>query len=89
MHEWPNFGLLRTTLDDPVSRLMVRPMSDLGLYLAGMSTWPSRETPREWLRLNDRFRRDILDLLGTSGPLLSRDIPDTSAGGVAVDGVDQ
>jgi uncharacterized protein YcaQ len=57
---------------------MVRPMSDLGLYLAGMSTWPSRETPREWLRVNDRFRRDILDQLGTSGPLLSRDIPDTS-----------
>jgi uncharacterized protein len=57
---------------------MVRPMDDLGLYLAGMTTWPTRETTREWLRQNDRFRRDILDLLGTSGPLLSRDIPDTS-----------
>jgi uncharacterized protein len=58
---------------------MVRPMDDLGLYLAVMAAWPDRETTREWMRLNDRFRRDILDLLGTSGPLLSRDIPDTSA----------
>jgi uncharacterized protein YcaQ len=58
---------------------MVRPMSDLGLFLAGMAMSPSYETSREWLRLNDRFRRDVLDLLATSGPLLSRDIPDTSA----------
>jgi uncharacterized protein YcaQ len=56
---------------------MVRPMDDLGLYLAGMKIWPSRETTREWLRANDRFRHDVLDRLGTSGPLLSRDIPDT------------
>ena len=57
---------------------MVRPMSDLGLHLAGMATWPTYDKQREWLRLNDRFRRDILDLLRTSGPLLSRDLPDTS-----------
>jgi hypothetical protein len=57
---------------------MVRPMSDLGLFLAGMATAPSYETSREWLRVNDRFRRDVLDLIGRSGPLLSRDIPDTS-----------
>jgi uncharacterized protein len=56
----------------------VRPMSDLGLYLAEMAASPSGEKPRTWLRQNDRFRRDILDRLGTSGPLLSRDIPDTS-----------
>jgi uncharacterized protein YcaQ len=56
----------------------IRPMSDLGLYLADMAAWPWRDTHREWLRVNDRFRRDVLDLLGTSGPLLSRDIPDTS-----------
>jgi uncharacterized protein len=55
---------------------LVRPMGDLGLFLAEMAA--SRERPREWLRVNDRFRVDILDLLGTSGPLLSRDIPDTS-----------
>lgn len=57
---------------------MVRPMDDLGLHLASMATWPAHEKPREWLRQNDRFRRDILDLLGSSGPLLSRDISDTS-----------
>ncbi|HEU0041574.1 MAG TPA: crosslink repair DNA glycosylase YcaQ family protein [Jiangellaceae bacterium] len=56
----------------------VRPMSDLGLYLAGMATWPSRDKARAWLRDNDSFRRDILALLDTSGPLMSRDIPDTS-----------
>jgi uncharacterized protein len=58
---------------------MVRPMTDLGLFLGAMATAPSHERSREWLRRNDGFRRDVLDLLGTSGPLLSRDIPDTSA----------
>ena len=53
-------------------------MSDLGLYLAEMAASPSGDKARTWLRQNDRFRRDILDRLGTSGPLLSRDIPDTS-----------
>jgi uncharacterized protein YcaQ len=57
---------------------LVRPMSDVGLYLAGASHWPPWERTRAWLRDNDRFRRDILELLGRSGPLGSRDIPDTS-----------
>jgi len=56
---------------------LVRPMSDLGLYLAGAADWPSYERTRDWLRDNDRFRRDILNLLGSSGPMTSRDIPDT------------
>jgi uncharacterized protein len=56
---------------------LVRPMSDLGLYLAGAANWPSYDRQRAWLHDNDRFRRDILDLLGSSGPLSSRDIPDT------------
>ena len=56
---------------------LVRPMSDLGLYLAGAADWPSYEHTRVWLRDNDSFRRDILDLLGSSGPMTSRDIPDT------------
>ncbi|MEU7674067.1 crosslink repair DNA glycosylase YcaQ family protein [Micromonospora taraxaci] len=58
---------------------MLRPMDDLGLYLAAMAAWPAHERQREWLRANDSFRRDVLDLLGRSGPLLSRDIPDTCA----------
>jgi uncharacterized protein len=56
---------------------LVRPMSDLGLYLAGAADSPTYQQSRAWLRDNDRFRRDILDLLGSSGPLSSRDIPDT------------
>ena len=56
---------------------LVRPMSDLGLYLAGAADWPSYERSRAWLRDNDRFRRDILDQLGSSGPMTSRDMPDT------------
>jgi uncharacterized protein len=56
---------------------LVRPMSDLGLYLAGADDLPSYEPSRRWLRDNDRFRRDILDLLRSSGPMTSRDIPDT------------
>jgi uncharacterized protein len=56
---------------------LVRPMSDLGLYLAGAGERPSYERSRAWLRDNDRFRRDVLDLLGSSGPMSSRDIPDT------------
>ncbi|MDH6115149.1 uncharacterized protein YcaQ [Kitasatospora sp. MAP12-15] len=58
---------------------MVRPMEDLPLYLADMKGPPQREKSRGWLAANGRFRRDVLDLLGSSGPLLSRDIPDTSA----------
>jgi uncharacterized protein YcaQ len=57
---------------------VVRPMRDVGLYLAGASEWPPYQKTRDWLRDNDRFRRDILDRLAGSGPLTSRDIPDTS-----------
>src|SRR5204863_2667991 len=57
---------------------LVRPMSDLGLYLAGAGAIPSYEKPRSWFRANERFRRDVLDLLRDSGPLASRQIPDTS-----------
>jgi uncharacterized protein YcaQ len=56
---------------------LVRPMSDLGLQLAGSRTSRSHERTHAWIRDNDRFRRDILGLLGSSGPLTSRDIPDT------------
>lgn len=56
---------------------VVRPMRDLGLYLAGASEWPTYQQSRAWLGDNDRFRRDILDQLASSGPLSSRDIPDT------------
>jgi uncharacterized protein len=56
---------------------MVRPMGDLGLYLAGAAEFPSYEHSRVWFRKNDRFRRDILKVIKSSGPVTSRDIPDT------------
>jgi len=56
----------------------VRPMPDLGLYLAGADDRPVYERTRRWLADNDRFRRDILDRLAADGPMASRDMPDTS-----------
>ena len=58
---------------------MMRPMADLGLYLAEMAAWPSGSARRlDWMTANDGFRRRVLDQLRASGPLASRDIPDTS-----------
>ena len=55
-----------------------RPIGDLRLVLA---EWRAGrlEKARGWLAAKERFQRDILERLGESGPLLSRDIPDTSA----------
>jgi uncharacterized protein len=58
---------------------MIRPVGDLGLYLAGADAFPDYERSRVWFRDNDRFRRDVLRLLKKSGPLASREIPDTCA----------
>ncbi|MGH8916548.1 MAG: winged helix-turn-helix domain-containing protein, partial [Acidimicrobiia bacterium] len=58
---------------------MVRPMANLGLYLADMADWTvDRTRRREWLNANTGFHRRMLDLLETSGPLASRDIPDSA-----------
>jgi uncharacterized protein YcaQ len=64
-------------------RAFIRPMADLGLYLAEMAAWPSARVPPgsrggRWLEQNDAFRKDVLKLLKKSGPLMSRDVPDTS-----------
>lgn len=56
---------------------MVRPMAHLGLYLADREAWFVGRR-REWLTANEGFRRRVLALLGTSGPLASRDIPDSA-----------
>ena len=59
--------------------VMVRPMADLGLHLADMLEWSAGwKRQREWLEANDGFRRRVLDLLSSSGPLASRDIPDSA-----------
>jgi uncharacterized protein YcaQ len=59
---------------------MVRPMADLGLFLAEMAAARSSGWTRglEWMAANDGFRRRVLDQLRDSGPLISRDIADTS-----------
>jgi uncharacterized protein YcaQ len=56
---------------------LIRPMSDVGLVLAGAARFPTYERSRAWITDNDSFRRDILDRLADSGPLSSRDMPDT------------
>jgi uncharacterized protein YcaQ len=65
-------------------RAMIRPAEDLALYRAEMAEWPGRgkltgwrEYRRDWVRANDACRLDILDRLAASGPLPSRELPDT------------
>jgi uncharacterized protein YcaQ len=70
-------------------RAIIRPTADLPLQLAAMAAWPFADDgsgqvavpgpgAARWLEANDAFRKDIIDLLRRSGPLLSREIPDTS-----------
>ncbi|HEX2362668.1 MAG TPA: crosslink repair DNA glycosylase YcaQ family protein [Jiangellaceae bacterium] len=65
-------------------RALIRPGEDLALYRAEMAEWPGREelrdwqeSLRDWVKANDECRRDILDRLGSNGPLSLREIPDT------------
>jgi uncharacterized protein YcaQ len=65
-------------------RAMIRPSEDIALYRAEMARWPGhgklsywREYHRDWVRANDACRLGILDRLDSSGPLPSRDLPDT------------
>jgi uncharacterized protein YcaQ len=67
-------------------RAMIRPSEDLALYRADMAAWESAErgelpgwraSQRDWVLANDACRRDILDRLAASGPLPSRELPDT------------
>ncbi len=66
-------------------RAMIRPREDLALYRADMARWDQAEpgelsgwraSLRDWVRANDAGRLDILDRLGSSGPLTSRELPD-------------
>lgn len=66
-------------------RAMIRPADDLALYRAEMAEWPGRRgevrdwrvSQQKWIEANDACRRDILDRLIRSGPLPSREFPDT------------
>ncbi|MGO4300844.1 DNA glycosylase AlkZ-like family protein [Leifsonia sp. RAF41] len=55
-----------------------RPVSLLPLMLPAMRRWPRRESSRQWLEANDRFRREVLARLRAEGPLLASQIPDTA-----------
>lgn len=70
-------------------RAIIRPTADLKLHRAAMAAWPFPDEEKRhwsapgpianrWLEANDSFRKDVLTLLGESGPSLSRDVPDTS-----------
>lgn len=58
---------------------LVRPMSDVGLYLAIPPRPASESAASRWVEANEAFRRDVLDRLRDAGPLPSREIPDTAA----------
>jgi uncharacterized protein len=66
----------------------IRPAEDIALYRADMAHWAHatrgdlagwRTSVRDWVRANDACRRDILGRLADSGPLPTRDLPDTCA----------
>jgi hypothetical protein len=61
-------------------RAMIRPAEDLVLYRADMAASASHAAERgwqKWVQANDVCRRDVLALLDASGPLPSRELPDT------------
>jgi uncharacterized protein YcaQ len=61
----------------------IRPAEDLALYRAEMEVWRTgplhgwRKAQRDWVQANNACRRDILKRLSASGPLTSRELPDT------------
>ena len=65
-------------------RAMIRPAEDLALFRAEMAAWAAGDVQRGWRRqynawveANDACKRDILARLEASGPLSSRELPDT------------
>jgi uncharacterized protein len=64
-------------------KAMIRPSEDLALYRADMAAWERgtlpgwRASQRDWVLANDACRLDILERLRASGPLPSRELPDT------------
>jgi uncharacterized protein YcaQ len=55
-----------------------RPVSMLPLMLPGMRSWPTRDSSRQWLEANARFRAEVIARLTAEGPLLAAQIPDTA-----------
>jgi uncharacterized protein len=59
-------------------RAFVRPMTAVALHVPEQTRYTAQSGVQAWVEANDRFRRDVLARLRDAGPLLSRDVPDTS-----------
>ena len=59
-------------------RAFVRPMSAVACHVPEETHYTAQSSVRVWLEANDGFRRDVVARLRDAGPLLSRDVPDTS-----------
>lgn len=59
-------------------RALIRPMSAVALHVPELTGYAGHSRVRDWILANERFRRDVLARLHEAGPLLSRDVPDTS-----------
>jgi uncharacterized protein YcaQ len=59
-------------------RAFVRPMTAVALHVPEQTRYTAQSEVQAWVEANDGFRRDVLARLRDAGPLLSRDVPDTS-----------
>ncbi len=59
-------------------RAFIRPMTAVALHVPEQTHYTAHSGVRAWVEANDRFRRDVIARLRDAGPLLSRDVPDTS-----------
>ena len=59
-------------------RAFVRPMTAVALHVPEETHYTAHSTARDWVEANEGFRRDVIARLRDAGPLLSRDVPDTS-----------
>ena len=55
-----------------------RPIGLLPMLLPVMKHRPRRESTKQWLAANERFRKDVLARLRADGPLVAGDIDDTA-----------
>jgi uncharacterized protein len=56
----------------------IRPMADLGVFLALVGEWPRRQRAQAWVDSNQQFRDDVMARLAADGPLVASAIDDTS-----------
>ncbi|MDP9239755.1 MAG: winged helix DNA-binding domain-containing protein [Actinomycetota bacterium] len=59
-------------------RAFVRPTTAVALHVPEDTGYTAHPGVRAWVEANDGFRRDVVARLRDAGPLLSRDVPDTS-----------